>query len=119
MSYISNKHREISERERNPEILTDPEKYFGSNYKILLNAWIYRESLGLSQWAEYLERWQRLGFEIHKLQRITAGGPLFGNYWGAYWEKEIIDADKILDSGGQLYSVPLLTHSEVSTSRDF
>ena len=43
MSYISNRHRSISESLGNPEILTDPEIFFEPNYKILLNAWFYRE----------------------------------------------------------------------------
>jgi hypothetical protein len=118
VSYISNRHRSISESLGNPEILTDPEKYFGSNYKILLNAWIYRESLNIYQRNEYQIRWDRLGWEIHQKQRVTAGGDLLENFRGAYWENEIVRADKILESGGQLYSVPLLTHSEVATRRD-
>jgi hypothetical protein len=118
VSYISNRHRSISESLGNPEILTDPEKYFGSNYKILLNAWIYRESLEPYHLNEYQKRWERLGWEIHQKQMFNAGGQLLKNFYGAYWEKEIVNANKILESGGQLYSVPLLTHSEVATRRD-
>jgi hypothetical protein len=36
----------------NPEILTNPEEYFGPNYKILLNLWIYWETLTSKQIRE-------------------------------------------------------------------
>ena len=116
MSYISNRHRNISIWEDNPEILTDPEKYFGPNYKILLNAWIYRESLQLSERDLYQLRWENLGGHIHQLQLNNIKSvELNESAASSRWEGEIINADKILDSGGQLYSVPLLTPSEVST----
>jgi hypothetical protein len=44
MSYISNTHQRISDQFSNRDILTNPEKYFGPNYKILLNFWIIREN---------------------------------------------------------------------------
>ena len=44
MNYISENHLRISNYLSNREILTNPEKYFGPNYKILLNVWIIQEN---------------------------------------------------------------------------
>ena len=121
MTYISNRHRAISDRERNLEILSDPEKYFGPNYKILLNAWIYVETLP-SNWSEkYQLQWEALPEHIHSFQRQNTRDRsrfLILGVGSSYWELEIINVDIILESGRQLYSVPLLTHSEVATRRD-
>jgi hypothetical protein len=53
MNYISNIHKNFSLYFDNPEILTNPEEYFGPNYKILLNFWIYWETLTPKQITEY------------------------------------------------------------------
>jgi hypothetical protein len=53
MNYISRIHKNFSMYFDNPEILTNPEEYFGPNYKILLNLWIYWETLTSKQIREY------------------------------------------------------------------
>lgn len=61
MSYISSFHRRIIEYEYNPEIIDDPEKYFGPNYKILLNFWIYLERIGPEKLKKYQDYLMRMG----------------------------------------------------------
>jgi hypothetical protein len=36
---------QVCNRFNEPEILTNPEKYFGPNYKILINYWIYKNDV--------------------------------------------------------------------------
>jgi hypothetical protein len=45
MKYTSVRHMQVCNRFNEPEILTNPEKYFGPNYKILINYWIYKNDV--------------------------------------------------------------------------
>lgn len=55
MPHYSEFHRDISKENEDPDILTDPEDYFGPNYKILLNHWIYLDSLNREQKGIYFD----------------------------------------------------------------
>jgi hypothetical protein len=94
----------------NPEVLSHPEKYFGPNYKILLNFWIYWGSLTGIQEDKYFQkpfpadsfaRVLRQSREITDVMDITG----YGFY---YIEREIMGAHNIIDSGEYLTFLPLL-----------
>jgi hypothetical protein len=94
----------------NPEVLSQPEKYFGPNYKILLNFWIYWGSLTEIQKDKYFlklfpqdsfERVKRQSREVTDVMNIT-------DYGFYYIEREIMGAHNIIDSGEYLTFLPLL-----------
>jgi hypothetical protein len=45
MNYISSTHQRLSCYLNNNDVLNNPEKYLGPNYKILLNFWIHTENI--------------------------------------------------------------------------
>jgi hypothetical protein len=51
MSYITRRHNDLSKFQGTTEVLTNPEKYFGPNYKILINYWIDCEIEILVLWT--------------------------------------------------------------------
>jgi hypothetical protein len=115
MNHISEKHLAISKIYNEPEILTNPEKYFGPNYKTLLNVWIYGESLTPLQRSHYQNLWENLTSENKRKQHenIYTYSKKYRGFemTNSLYEKEIIVAHLILENGGELYSVPLLTLS--------
>jgi hypothetical protein len=115
MNNISGKHLAISKIYYEPEILTNPEKYFGPNYKTLLNVWIYSESLTPSQRNNYQKLWEKLTPEnkIKQEKNIYTYSEMYRGFemTNSLLEKDIIVAHLILENGGKLYSVPLLTLS--------
>ena len=52
-THILHTHTNVSEFFNIPEIITNPEVYFGPNYKTLLNFWIYWNSLSFDQRVLY------------------------------------------------------------------
>jgi|688.fasta_scaffold64537_5 hypothetical protein len=113
MSYISQKHRQISIWLNDVGVLTNPEDYFGPNYKTLLNYWIYYESTLEEQRNEYWKKiwdldgatWERhlnLGFTL-ALQVCE----LLANNMNSI-EREICAAHLILEQGENLVFLPLL-----------
>jgi hypothetical protein len=67
MNYISKIHKNLSLYFDNSKILTNPEEYLGPNYKILLNFWIYWESLTSKQITEYRGRANVYGYAYGKM----------------------------------------------------
>ena len=110
MTYISARHRRFSNSICSEEVLSFPEKYFGPNYKTLLNFWIYWESLSLRQEDKYFlkpfpsdsfVRVQRHSREITDVMNIT-------DYPFYYIELEIMAAHILIDSGEPVAFIPLL-----------
>ena len=107
MTYISARHSSFGELMGTPEVLTSPEKYFGPNYKILLNFWIYWESLTSNQRLAYLDRRRAIG-SCFKHAECARGvvGRWYVNFY--YFEMEIIGAHKLISLGESLEFIPLL-----------
>jgi hypothetical protein len=108
------RHRRISDFLNDSEILINPEKYFGPNCKILLNFWIYWESLTSEQRYTYYSRVNKLSTDIYNEARVlakkTAGQSLFKQLLNTltYLEKEIVGMHEILEEGKSLTFIPLL-----------
>jgi hypothetical protein len=98
MNYISSTHRSISDRFNDERIIENPEKYFGPNYKTLLNYWIYKENIIVEH--------SRLDSDIFTYALKVV------NYDIANWcnntSREIIASHIILDAGRTLKFIPLL-----------
>jgi hypothetical protein len=110
MNYNSKRHEQVCRMIGNPEVLSQPEKYFGPNYKILLNFWLYWQSLTVIQKDTYFrkhfpadsfERIKSHSREITDVMNIT-------NYGFYYIEREIMAAHIIIDSGECLTFLPFL-----------
>ena len=114
MEYISQKHRGISEWHNDRVILTNPELYFGPNYKALLNYWIFYERLteGAKEnywgkiWALDGTVWERhrriVDESFNKVNDIISVATM------AIIEREICAAHLILDQGESLVFLPLM-----------
>jgi hypothetical protein len=114
MNYISGRHQEIASWICEPEVLTNPENYFGPNYKTILNFWIYWWGLTKEQryecWLNYLNTdfSFRTSSEHYSelLARQVADRRIVDHLRG--YECEILVAHKILESGKSLVFLPLL-----------
>ena len=106
MPHYSEIHRNISEIIENQDILKYPENYFGPNYKILLNSWIYFEELSYEQRGRYYDAYYRCypsngdsGYIISYAEQYC--NPLIVEKLDSL-DCELIAADIILKSGKQL-----------------
>jgi hypothetical protein len=90
----------------NPEVLSQPEKFFGPNYKTLLNFWIYWDSLTRKQKDVYFSK----HFPPDSFARIQSHFQemYILNYGFYYIELEIMAAHIIIDSGECLTFLPFL-----------
>jgi hypothetical protein len=61
---ISKIHQAFSERLKNPDVLTNPEKYLGPNWEDVLNFWIYVDTLSDEEKKEIDERYWALDFIV-------------------------------------------------------
>jgi hypothetical protein len=98
MNYISENHLRISNYLSNREILTNPEKYFGPNYKILLNAWIIQENI--------ITCWDFTKFDPN--YAYIEACKVVGSYlalWCSPLSREIIAAHLILAAGKELQAI--------------
>jgi hypothetical protein len=106
--------RRISELLNDPEILTNPEKYFGPNYKILLNFWIYWNSLTSKQRVIYYSSVNNLGAVTYSGAYEVATKTAEQSFSErllitlAPIECEIIRMHEILEEGKSLTFIPLL-----------
>ena len=106
MNYISERHEQFSRMIGNPEVLSQPEKFFGPNYKTLLNLWIYWESLTENQKDScFLKPFPADSFARIQSHFNVMNIPDYGFY---YIEREIMAAHIIIDSGECLTFLPFL-----------
>jgi len=92
-----------------PDVLTEPEKYLGPNYKTVLNFWSFMDTLNGDQWFEVFNIWLYEGFEtgnlVDKVIEIygstlarkilnASGWPLRGNAASNYGTLELILMDE-------------------------
>jgi hypothetical protein len=106
------RHKQISEQLNYPEVLTIPEKYFGPNYKPLLNFWIYWDSLSSTQRYDYQDLinnlsdyiWHKAYYEARRSSEkvMNCAVSLL------CWEMEIVGMHEILEEGKSLTFIPLL-----------
>jgi hypothetical protein len=104
MSHYSETHRDISKENENPDILTVPEDYFGPNYKILLNYWIYLDSLNPGQKSIHFHLCNILYGE--KTRRLHDLAEEYCNSFillGLYClDCELLIVDRLIESGQPL-----------------
>jgi hypothetical protein len=56
MSY-SKTHQRLSDKLKNPKVLTNPEPFLGPNWETVLRWWLYYDSLTFEQRIELNHRW--------------------------------------------------------------
>jgi hypothetical protein len=74
MNYISHTHKNVRNINGFPDVITNPDEYFGPNYKILLNLWIYWESLDYNKQVEYwnfVAKEYDFGYNENLINRIS------------------------------------------------
>jgi hypothetical protein len=106
------RHKQISEQLNDPRVLTIPEKYFGPNYKPLLNFWIYWDSLSSIQRCDYQDLIKNLGDSIwpkaYYEARRSSEKVMNCAVSLHCWELEIVGMNKIIEEGKSLTFIPLL-----------
>jgi hypothetical protein len=106
MQHYSETHRCFSEDNENRDILTNPEKYFGPNYKILLNFWIYFDEFSREHCGKFFDVYNRM-YLSNGVQRYILFyteqycDPLIMNQLD-YLDCELLAADLIIASGKSL-----------------
>jgi hypothetical protein len=60
---ISNTHQRLSNRLNNPEVLTNPEPFLGSNWETVLRWWLYYDSLTDEQRDELNRRYYVIDYD--------------------------------------------------------
>jgi hypothetical protein len=115
MNYISRIHENFIIIKGFPDVITNPEEYFGPNYKILLNLWIYWDSLDYNKHEEYWNLAAKVydfGYSEKLMNRIScyvdtkltsSQLDMFSNF-----ELEIIAAHLLVEAGEPLVYLPLL-----------
>jgi hypothetical protein len=65
-------HQAFSERLKNPDVLTNPGKYLGPNWKDVLNFWIYLDTLSKQEREEMGQRYWALDDDARESARIAS-----------------------------------------------
>lgn len=108
----SKRHRDISDKLNNPEILTNPEKYFGPNYKTLLNFWIYWDGLTNAVKNKFYSLLMGIDYNSFCIAvrdvKFSTRQVLNIEYNFKYWEYETIGMHNILEEGKSLTFIPML-----------
>ncbi len=98
---------------RNPDVLANPERHFGPNYKALINFWIYWDSLSWEQLDVHFEKRGKLHGstrgDAERLCREAAKSIVSGDVWLFLndCESEIVASHILLESGIPLTFLPL------------
>jgi hypothetical protein len=86
-------HQAFSERLKNPDVLTNPGKYLGPNWKDVLNFWIYFEGLSDEEKYEMDDRYWDLDGSVRDYSIVAAcdaakevvGREFRDAAWNAAW----------------------------------
>ena len=103
----------LSNLVENPDVLTNPERHFGPNYKALINFWIYWDSLSWEQLdVLFVKRGKLHGStrrDAERLCREAAKSIVSGDvcYFLNEYENEIVASHILLESGISLTFLPL------------
>ena len=117
---ISELHQEFADELNNQRALEYPEEFLGPNWKIILNFWLYLDTLSLEQLDAAYRRYRNLD-EVDcdaacLVVNVAAHATLAVNFIAAaacdygdigYATRELIGAHKILERGNPLTFVPL------------
>lgn len=69
---ISEIHQKFSRRLNEPDVLTNPRKYLGPNWKDVLNFWFYAECLSAEEKDEIYNRYLALDFNLQVSSNTSA-----------------------------------------------
>jgi hypothetical protein len=119
-------HQNFSQRLKQPDALTDPEKYLGPNYQDVLNFWIYLETLSDEEKDEIDSRYYALDDYVRDTATDAArdaaeevvGEKFSDAAWDAAYDVtgwwvfcdatyELIGHHKLLEQNKSLIIVPL------------
>jgi hypothetical protein len=115
MNYISRTHKDVRNINGFPDVITNSDEYFGPNYKILLNLWIYWDSLDYTKHVKYWNLEAKVndfGHSEKLMNRISccvdikltsSQLDMFSNF-----ELETIGAHLLIEAGEPLVYLPLL-----------
>ena len=106
MSYITRRHKDLSKFQGTTEVLNNPEKYFGPNYKILINYWIYCENKNISPLNHYWSIDYSSREYCNFVRGVTLDGVLINLSYLTGIEKEIMKCHLLIDSSFPLYYIP-------------
>jgi hypothetical protein len=106
MGYITRRHRTLSEYQGTTEVLNNPRKYFGPNYKILINYWIDCENNEISPLGHYwsIDDPSREYYDFVRGSRLNEALISLGYLTGI--EVEIMKCHLFIDSSFPLYYIP-------------
>jgi hypothetical protein len=68
----SQTYKRFSERLNQPEVLTNPEKYLGPNWKDVLNLWIYVDTLSYEEKKKMEDRYWTLDYTVRESAWIAS-----------------------------------------------
>jgi hypothetical protein len=106
MGYITQRHKTLSEYQGTTEVLNNPEKYFGPNYKILINYWIYCENKNISPLRGYFSIDYPSREYCNFVRGVTLDGALINLVHLTGIEEEIMKCHLFIDSSFPLYYIP-------------
>jgi hypothetical protein len=119
---ISKAHQRLSNRLKNPEVLTNPEPFLGPNWETVLRWWLYYESLTVKQKDELDRRYWDIDNKIRVcvwvLARDTAIEVIGRDNWSAVSDVaslpsityELISMHLLFERGHSLTFVPLIKY---------
>jgi hypothetical protein len=114
MNHISSRLKYLSELcDTTLDIIYDPEKAFGPNYKTLLNFWIYLDIIGTAEQMRYhntILNMDDAEWVEAKGNTNNAAAQMNGNILMQLtcYELELVVAHILIDSGKTLTFIPLL-----------
>jgi|694.fasta_scaffold107317_4 hypothetical protein len=106
MSYITHRHRTLSAFHGEHEVLNNPEKYFGPNYRTLINYWIYCENNKISPLGHYFSIDDPSREYCNFVRGVTLDGALINLVHLTGIEEEIMKCHLFIDSPFPLYYIP-------------
>jgi hypothetical protein len=92
-------HQAFSERLNQPDVLTDPGKYLGPNWKDVLNFWIYLDTLSVEEKNEISVRYWALGSKVRNSAWIASRNVAIEVVG---WEFRIVAWDAALNVTGRV-----------------
>jgi hypothetical protein len=109
MSYITSRHRNLSNYQGSHEVLNNPESYFGPNYRTLINYWIYCDIKNIDPLHHYwdIEDTSSASYEyIDFVSGFMSDGALIEHDFLTGIELEIIKCHLFIESSYPLFYIP-------------
>jgi hypothetical protein len=120
---ISRTHQNLSNYLKNPEVLTNPQKFLGPNWETVLRFWLYFESLTDEQKNELCRRYLAIdnktckrAWELARNSAIEVVGwdnwlaVLYVTSFPTAFTYELIAMHLLFERGHQLTFVPLVNN---------